>query len=207
MIDHETPPECNKDQVIATNSGRRRLIGTGAAAAPFLLTLVSQPALGVTCFTPSRSLSRNTSLSQQGHFGECTGAESPGNYAAQQTPGSGAYHWPASTPPGTLMHPLFTQGNSQGITKFRHPSGASMTLGEALNVNAPMQVHFHIIAALLNKRGGNGAVIPDSGITEAGIKAIWTEYAMTGYYTPFAGAPKWDGAAIVLYLKNNGIVL
>ena len=208
MNDQSTQSDSDASRVIATAKGRRRLIGAGASAAPFLLTLVSQPALGVTCFTPSRSLSKNTSLSQAGKDGQCTGAESPGNYSAQQTQGQGAYHWPATVPPSTPMHPLFHMGNSEGVTKFTKLNAnnqtVSKTLGEALLVNAAGQVHFHMIAAYLNKMGGNGAVIPNNVLTAQDILDMWQEYAMKGYYEPFAGT-KWYAADIVNYLTSNGI--
>lgn len=209
MKDHNTQPDIDGSRLVAPANGRRRLIGAGASAAPFLLTLISQPALGVTCFTPSRSLSKNTSLSQAGKDGECTGAESPGNYKAQQDPSKGAYRWPASVPPTTPMHPLFAEGNSDGVTRFKKLNSnnvlVSMTLGEALNVNAPGQVHFHLIGAYLNKLGGNGAVIPDNVLTASDILGMWREYALKGYYRPFAGT-QWYEADIVGYLISNGIV-
>ena len=208
MNDHDTQSDSDDSRAISTAKGRRRVLGAGASAAPFLLTLVSQPALGVTCFTPSRSLSRNTSLSQTGKYGECTGAESPGNYKAQQTPGHSAYHWPASVPPTTAMHPLFYMGDSEGVTKFTkvvNRNTVSKTLGEALQVTTSGQVHFHLIGAYLNKMGGNGAVIPDNVLTVSAILGMWQEYAMRGYYEPFAGT-KWYAAEIVNYLISNGIV-
>ncbi|MDR2837214.1 MAG: hypothetical protein LBV49_01385 [Azonexus sp.] len=198
----------NSDVKQGKPNHRRRFLGAGAAASPFLLTLVSQPALGTVCFSPSRNLSRNTSVSQQGQYGECLGAESPGNYAAQQTPGKGAYHWPVSVPPSTPMHPLFYEGGENGKTRFVKQQGVqivSMTLGEALNVNAAGQVHFHLIAAYLNKMGGNGAVIPDAVITAQAILDMWQEYASRGYFEPMAGV-KWYAGDIVDYLKTNGIV-
>lgn len=209
MNAHDTQADSDAGREIDKGNRRRRLlVGAGASAAPFLLTLVSQPALGVTCFTPSRSLSKNTSLSQTGKYGECTGAESPGNYKAQQTPGTSPYHWPATVPPTTAMHPLFYMGNSNGVTRFVktvNNAEVSMTLGEALNVNAPEQVHFHIIAAYLNKLGGNGAVIPDNVMTVSSILGMWQEYATKGYYEPFAGT-KWYATEIKAYLISNGIV-
>ena len=208
MNDHDTQSDSDDSRAISTAKGRRRVLGAGASAAPFLLTLVSQPALGVTCFTPSRSLSRNTSLSQTGKYGECTGAESPGNYKAQQTPGQSPYHWPASVPPTTPMHPLFYMGNSEGVTKFTkvvNNNTVSKTLGEALQVTTSGQVHFHLIGAYLNKMGGNGAVIPDTVLTVSAILGMWQEYATKGYYEPFAGT-KWYAAEIVNYLISNGIV-
>ncbi len=192
-----------------TGSGRRRrFLGAGVTAAPLVLTMISQPALGATCFTPSRSLSRNTSVSQNGYFGECTGAESPGNYKAQQTPGTSAYHWPATVKPTDPFHPTFKMGSDQGKTKFTKLVGGnwvSKSFGEVLDINVAGQVHFHLIAAYLNKLGGNGAVIPDVAITVEGILQIWSEYITKGFYAPTAGV-EWGAEKIVTYLKTNGIV-
>lgn len=172
--------------------------------------MVSQPALGATCFTPSRSLSRNTSVSQNGFYGECTGAESPGNYKARQTPGTGGYHWPASVNPTDPFHApgTFLMGSVEGVSKFTKIVGTntvSMTFGEALNVQAAGQVHFHLIGAYLNKMGGNGAVIPDVAITVEGILNIWAEYVTKGFYEPTAGV-QWGPEEIKTYLISNGIV-
>lgn len=214
MTDHDTNPDSSNSQVNGDGNDRRRFLGAGVAASPFLLTLVSQPALGELCFTPSRSLSRNTSLSQAGKDGECVNAESPGNYSAQQNEGLrrnhgiGAYHWPAAVPPSTPMHPLFYMGGTDGVTKFTKTVNqqlVSQTLGEAITVNAPGQVHFHLIAAYLNKMGGNGAVIPDNVLTAQDILGMWQEFATKGYYEPMAGV-KWYEEEIKAYLKNNGIV-
>ncbi|MDR0776725.1 MAG: hypothetical protein LBE81_08825 [Azonexus sp.] len=208
MTEQNTNPDLKQDSANGKRHDRRRFLGAGVAATPFLLTLVSRPALGDTCFTPSRSLSRNTSVSQQGKYGECLNAESPGNYKAQQQAGQGAYHWPAAVPPSTPMHPLFYQGGEYLKTNFiKQVDGqwVSMTLGEALNVNAPGQVHFHLIGAYLNKWGGNGAVIPDTVLTAREILGVWQEYASRGYFEPMAGI-KWHAEEIVDYLKTNGIV-
>lgn len=186
-------------------SGRRRFLGTGVKAAPFVITLASQPALGATCFSPSRALSNNTSLSQMGFAGQCSGAESPGNYAAQQTSTANAYHWPASVPPSTPMHPLFAAGTFGTFTKKVNGVIVPMTLGEAININASGQVHFHLIGAYLNKMGGNGAVIPDSVITTDGILTMWREYASKGYYEPTNGV-KWYAEDIKSYLVSNSII-
>jgi len=199
---------------------RRRFLGAGAAIPPTLLTLGSQPALGVTCFTPSRSLSRNTSVSQQGKNGECVGAQSPGNYMAQQDSTKTAYFWPASVTPSTKFHPLFS-GSRYKV------SGVSLSLGQVLKLTPstspadPGRVAFHLIGAYLNVKGGSGASIPSHIITEGVIKSIWTEWDTKGYYEPMAGV-RWYaehtqvGASITVaapnggiigYLKSNGIVL
>jgi hypothetical protein len=193
---------------VSEGGRRRRFLGAGVTAAPLILTMVSQPALGATCFTPSRSLSKNTSLSQQGFYGVCTGAESAGNYKRHQDKSHNAYHWPASVEPSFPFHPLFLEGSSAGVTKFTKQGtngDVSMSLGEALNANTGGQVHKHIIAAYLNIMGGNNAKIPPNVITVAGVQKIWSEYALKGYYEPMAGV-KWFPDQITEYLKSNGIV-
>ncbi len=212
MIDIQTNSVPGSADPHGDMKDRRRFLGAGVAATPFLMTLVSQPALGVTCFTPSRSLSKNTSISQQGINEECTGAQSPGNYMAQTDPNAKgkAYSWPIE--PSTLMHPLFDKGSKQGITKFTKQDAngrwVSKTLAEALDtkIAGSAQVHFHIIGAYLNKLGGGGALIPDTVITADGIKEMWRQFALNGYYVPMANV-QWNGAQIVTYLKDNGIVL
>ncbi|MBH9577365.1 hypothetical protein [Inhella proteolytica] len=188
---------------------RRRFLGAGVVVPPTLLTLASQPALGVTCFTPSRSLSRNTSVSQQGKNGECTGAESPGNYKAQQDSSSNAYHWPATFPPSTKFHSVFS-GSRYMV------SGVSLTLGQVLNLGPnttpgdPGKVAFHLIGAFLNINGGNGAVIPPHIIDSTVIKNMWTEWDTKGYYEPMAGV-KWYadytmvGSTVTVAAPNGGI--
>jgi len=206
MNEQSSNQEARPEGVSGKGSDRRRFLGAGAAATPFLLTLVSQPALGATCFTPSRSLSRNTSVSQDGKYGECLRAESPANYAAAQQSSQGI--WPAAVPPTTLMHPLFAQGREQGKTLFlKQENGqmVSMTLGEAMQINSAGQVHLYVIAAYLNKMGGNGAEIPDSVLTTQKILGIWQEYATKGYFEPTAGV-SWYADDIINYFKTNGIV-
>ena len=209
MAQHDMTPEPAKDGLNAPKNGRRRFLGVGTAAAPFVLTLVSQPALGVTCFSPSRALSKNTSLSQQAKDSQCTGAQSPGNYSSQQTAGSSSYSWPASVPPTTPFHPTFLQGTVPGQTSFTKLVGVatvSQSMGEVVGVNGNGGLVKHILAAYLNKKGGHGAVIPDQVLTEAAILNIWKEFVTNGYYTPVTGT-KWFAADIVSYLLSNGIVI
>lgn len=193
-------------------SARRRFLGIGAKALPVVVTVASQPALGVTCFTPSRSLSRNTSLSQKDFYGDCTNAESPGNYKAQQDPTKNGYHWPSSVKPSDSFHQIFVKGGTVGITKFMkkvNGNWVSKTFGEVLNEGTGAgdgNVAFHVIGAYLNILGGNGAKISNKAMTVDKLKVIWSEYASKGRYEPMAGVPSWDGAAIVNYLKTNGIV-
>jgi hypothetical protein len=179
-------------------SGRRRFLGKGVKAAPFIVTLASQPALGATCFTPSRSLSKNTSLSQTNLIGECTGAKSPDYYKTAA--------WPTAVPSTTPMHTIFYKGGVQDVSKFTRKVNnvwVSKTMIDALNVYVSSNVHSYLIAAYLNKISGAG--ISDKAITLDGIKNMWREFAKNGYFSPTSGV-QWGGTEIVNYLKSNGIV-
>lgn len=207
-----TPTESTKfphdDNPSVSKAGRRRFLGVGSAVAPVILTMLSQPALGVTCFTPSRSLSRNTSVSQQDKYGECTGAQSPGNYAAQTSPGIPAYSWPI--PPSTPFHPTFIKGTRTGtvFTKKVNGTWVSKTMLEVMNLlgsEDPEKMAFHLIAAYLNCLGGGGSSISPLAMTPQGVTAIWAAWATNGYYEPTAGV-KWYGTQIKNYLLSNGII-
>lgn len=204
------PTHCDEAALIEQMVERRRFLGKGIKAAPFVITLASQPALGTTCFTPSRSLSKNTSISQQGKDGECTNAESPGNYKTHQNSSATAYHWPASVPPSTPFHPLFFAGSTAATSFQKTDSGVtrSMTLGEVLTDGARQDDYNfakHMIGAYLNTMGGNGAVIPTNVMTAQQILDIWKSYVLDGYYEVTAGV-HWDAVEIIAYLISNGIV-
>lgn len=226
------------DRNPATNSpatppparGRRRFLGAGVSATPALLTLASQPALGVTCFTPSRSLSKNTSVSQAGKDGECNG-RSPGNYRAQTQPGSPAYTWPAYPQPDTPFHDIFSgyrfsitiiggSGSTGGKSKKPRasaPSTRSLTFLEVLTLNPtstfpdlapgspipvdPANLGMHIAAAYLNCI--NGFIAPNV-LTAEQVKEIWTDWDADEQYEVMAGV-YWDAAQLVDYLSSNGI--
>lgn len=182
-------------------------MGAGAVVTPAILTLVSQPALGVTCFTPSRSLSKNTSSSQVGKDGSCLNAESPGNYKKQSNPSSSAYNWPIS--PETKFHSGVTHNNVAGV--FSGTVYGSRSLLDVLNktggMSDPSNVAKHLIGAYLNILGGNGAVIAPNVLNAQGVKDIWTAWLASGFtkYPVMAGT-NWSGDQLVSYLISNGIV-
>lgn len=177
-------------------SGRRRFLGAGGSAIPVVLTLASSPALatGVSCMSPSRSMSKHLSANLRPDHGFCNG-QSPGNYGARTTPGSG-YSWPAYPLPSTPFHTVFNSGN-----RF-----STRTLAEVLVLNDntldPANVAKHLIGAYLNIVRG---LIPANVLTTTAVLAIYASWTSTLSYTPFAGATPWSGADIVNYLKNNGI--
>jgi hypothetical protein len=207
---NDTPPEMPEasfESRTLSVPSRRRFLGAGAVATPAILTLVSQPALGVTCFTPSRSLSKNTSKSQAGKDGLCTGAESPGNYKTQTTPGTSAYHWPIS--PNTKFHSNQTYGGVAGV--FSGSIYGNRSLLDVLNktngMSDPYNVAYHLVAAYLNVLGGNSAVIASNVMNAQDVKDIWTAWLASGRtkYPVMAGTD-WTGQQLVDYLISNGIV-
>lgn len=208
----KTPAESTKlsqgEQSPIEKVGRRRFLGAGSAVAPVILTMVSQPALGVTCFTPSRSLSRNTSLSQKDKYGECTGAQSPGNYSAQTTDGRPSYSWPIDY--RTPFHPTFMAGSRRGTYFYKTESGVtrSLTMFEVMNLTGNEDLEkmaFHLLGAYLNCLGGGGARISPLAMTPDGIRRIWSEWAMRGSYEVTAGV-YWNATQIKDYLLSNGII-
>ncbi|MDP1652065.1 MAG: hypothetical protein Q8L56_05005 [Rhodocyclaceae bacterium] len=188
-------------------AGRRRFLGAGSAVAPVILTMFSQPALGVTCFTPSRSLSRNTSVSQAGKNGVCTGAQSPGNYSAQTNDGRPSYSWPIDY--RTPFHPTFIAGGSgTSFYKTENNNTRSLTMFEVLNLGGNQdseKMAFHLIAAYLNCLGGGSSSISPLAMTTTGVLRIWSEWATKGNYEVTAGV-YWNATQIKAYLKSNGIV-
>lgn len=179
---------------------RRRFLGAGAAATPGVLTLVSQPALGVTCFTPSRSLSRNTSVSA-GPLNECLSAQSPGNYMARAT-GQPGCSWPSSVPSSTPFHPTFP---GWVYTKMVSGHTVSKTMMEVMQATNG-KLTFFLLAAYLNCMGGNGAQIPPAVLTPAKVIQMWADVQNHGFYEPTAGV-QWREAEIKDYLFSNGIIL
>jgi hypothetical protein len=182
-----------------SQTGRRRFLGAGAVATPAILTLASTPALGTTCFTPSRSLSRNTSAATQaGKFGTCNPGASVYDYRINKN------NWPANVanchPDNTLFHTLFSAG------RFTYMNGnASQSLFSVLSNNKD-SVAAALIAAHLNINGGKGSSIASVALTTQKLKDIWSEYnsAKAGY-EPFAGTI-WGDSEIKNYLISNYII-
>lgn len=207
MNDQTNAPESPQGVGPTVEAARRRFLGAGAVVTPAILTLVSQPALGVTCYTPSRALSKNTSSSQVGKDGTCLNAESPGNYKTQSTPGTSAYHWPIS--PNTKFHSNKTYNNVAGV--FSGSSYGSRSLLEVLNqtggLSDPSNVAKHLIAAYLNILGGNGASIASNVLNAQGVKDMWTAWRVSGFSKyPVTAGTNWTGDQLVAYLISNGIV-
>lgn len=177
-------------------SGRRRFLGAGSAIAPAVLTLVSRPALGGTCFPPSRALSVNASHGSNDY--ECNG-ESPGNYWQQTDPNSPAYHWPSYPLPSTPFASVF---DACTVTGF--PAGKTMVevLGWHQGGGDPENVAFHLIAAYLNVVNG---YVPSEVVSLTQIKTWFCQWQASGYATVQVGTETWTGGELVSYLQSNTI--
>lgn len=183
----------------------RRAFAKVGVAAPVIITLASRPALGSggpgtlgDCFSPSKALSKNTSLS--GGAPQCEG-QSPGYWKNSMRT------FPSPLTRTTLFHPLFAEGAYVGnsFKKLVGSNYVSMTLDEVLNLGGTtdkQMVAFHVVAALLNFYEG---WVDKNAITDQGIKDIWAEYAADGSYSPVASV-NWLAADIKSYLINNHIV-
>ncbi len=174
--------------------GRRRFLGRGAAVAPVLVTLAAQPALGTTCYSPSGSLSKNTTGGRT-YTGDCRG-ESSGNYK-QQTK-----NWPSSYKPGDLLSKMFPAGPY--LSSFKS-GNATKTLQQVMNLTGnedPNQFAFHMIGAVLNCERG---LVPSGVMTVGQLRTIWTTL-YTGAGTMKVGSQTWDKARFVSYLKEFKIV-
>lgn len=179
---------------------RRLLVRGGMASGPILLTLTSRPVLGGLnpgeCISPSQTLSG--ALSHRGaKVGTCNG-RSPGYWKT-----CAASNWPI--PQSTPFHSVFVVGTVDG-SRFFNTDGSMMTMIQVLTVLGyvdPYRMAFHCIGAYLNIL--KGGMIDPKALTAEGLVAIWREYALTGKYTPYAGATPWDGTQIVNYLSSNYI--
>ncbi|MBK6469177.1 MAG: hypothetical protein IPF94_00215 [Betaproteobacteria bacterium] len=178
------------------SEGRRRFLRRGAATTPLLLTLTAQPALGFTCYSPSGSLSKNTSGGRN-YTGDCTG-KSPGNYKAQIVPGPGdSYNWPTeSYVPGDRLIKMFPAGPF--LDSFMADTTTTKTLLQVLNLGGngdPYQFAAHMIAAVLNCVNG---FVPAGVMTEGQLRTIWTALYTAG--TIQVGSEHWDKERFVQYL-------
>lgn len=178
--------------------GRRRFLGVGVGATPGLMLLASQPALGVTCFTPSRSLSRNMSVSQAGKYGDCTGLSTDSYKTSSIAATTTAFH---PTFAGTIfMAPKKVGGGTRSLT-MREVLNLPTVPADVVSVPSINTVAHRLVGAYLNVQNGK---VPAVVMTSAGVATIWAEFNSRGYYEPMAGT-KWYANEIIAYLANSGI--
>jgi len=200
MVDPTKPtPEPRRPPEDRPAPGRRRVLQSGLAAAPVLMTLVSRPVLGQgTCQAPSGFTSANAS--NAGTTATCSG-QTPAYWANPSNFGQ----WPPGFNPTNPQVTRFS-GN-QGVFS-NSPSGppfnGNPTLVQALSFsgNSTNDVARYVSAAVLNAAKG---LTPVLSVPQ--VKDIWAEYGATGYgsagyYSPTAGA-RWFALEIIAYLLTT----
>ena len=194
-------------------AGRRRLLRSGLAAAPVLMTVASKPVLGQTvCAAPSAFLSAGSGAAAR-TTSVCSGL-SPRAWKAH------AMSWPApycGIPQNAYA--AAQSGTNQSGTNYSYASTRSPTLyhcpttglagrvfgdrtmlevidiGEAGSDQAALGRY--IVAALLNARAGRTPVL-----TETAVRNMWNDLVNRGYYEPTAGI-RWGAPEIIAYLRTT----
>lgn len=211
---------------------RRRLVRGGLSAAPLLVTLTSRPVLAQTCFSPSETMSGTLShkaddlpmcvgrspgvwknvadaeMAQKGGKKAQAKHDSDGNeewaYDDDVVAQSGAFiSWPL--PPTDPFHDYFIAGSYARYYKNKQGRSVPLSLLEVMHLQGrddPAKIGFHFVGALLNIRVG---LVDPRAMTEQRLRQLWAEYAMKGYYVPYAGAPRWYGEDIVAYITQTGL--
>lgn len=187
----DAPAAQGNAAISARGAARRRFAKAGMGASGVLLTLASQPGMAATvCTTPSGFLSGTWA------------SHAPNNPCLGVSPGYWKNHhdeWKGSAgTDGTARFSFVFP------TTLRTSALKAYTLFEVVdptvvvNGSDPDNVAMHIVASLLNVRSGRISVM-----NEERVREIWREYASTGYFTPSAGAKKWNGYEITEYLKST----
>lgn len=161
------------------NAGRRRLLKSGLATAPVVLTLSSRPVLAWHCRSPSAVGSGNASNPGQQYSDEGTKTcaewaschDYPGDYSWSNTCFNHVFASPCST------DKFKTILNARGRTFEKYMIAACLNIANTENVR--------------------------SCLTLAELKQMWV--GRNGTYCPVAGV-YWDQDKIIAYLKGNWIV-
>lgn len=181
---------------------RRRLIKGGLSSAPFLITLASKPVLATTCYSPSETLSG--AISHKGPDTILCSGRSPGVWRELAEGNAQAkLSWPIL--PSAAFHGTFNSGPQASFFKNVNGQIQSLTMLEVMQLTGggdPSKIGFHVIGAYLNILSG---LISPLALTTPKLIQMWNEWVATGYFTPYAGAAKWNADQIVSYLKSTGI--
>jgi hypothetical protein len=179
--------------ISAQGAARRRFARAGLGASGVIMTLVSQPGMATNVCRPPSGFLSGTWASNH-----------PTNTCFGRSPGYWKTHhdqWKSlcRTDGTALFRTLFScSGRASALQPYKLFDIVDPT--KVTNGADQNNVAMHIVAALLNARSNKVSVLPEDRVRE-----IWSEYAGSGYYTPSAGAKKWNGAEIVTYLKSTMI--
>ena len=176
---------------------RRRLLKTGAAVSPVILTLISKPVLAGYC--PTGSVLASLNVSGHTHQGVPCSGRSPGYWKNHES------EWPTPYVPTTSLDTV--EGKKTRFNQvFTQPLSTDKTLFASLENSAgggENAVRSHIVASLLNAASGYNTTF----LSVTQVQMIWNNYKLsgggsTGYWQP--------GSGVVLYAdetKINGVTL
>lgn len=171
-------------------AARRRFAKAGLGASGVIITLASQPGMAANvCAPPS------------GFLSGAWASQNPNSACFGRSPGYWKNHpelWKSTMGDLKFSKTFTVTSRTAALSPYTlFEVVDSATLPNDADKN---NVAMHIVAALLNARFDKVSVLPETRVRE-----IWTEYSGTGFYTPSAGAAKWDGEQIVKYLKSTMI--
>jgi hypothetical protein len=169
-------------------ASRRRFARVGAGATGVLLTLASQPGMACDiCMSASGFQSHSKSMTAASHKVAVTCNGRDPSYWRQTR----------SWPRGCRTTNTFSQHFScAGSTRTTYGSTSCMKILTPQSFDS-QGVGVYLMAMYLNVLSGK-----TSFMTVEQVRAIWTEYQATGYYTPTAGV-KWNASQIVFYLSGT----
>ncbi|MDR3393477.1 MAG: hypothetical protein P4L70_00610, partial [Parasulfuritortus sp.] len=158
-----------------------------------ILTIKSQAALGCggTCFTPSRSLSKNTSLSHKKNVGTCSGY-------------SPSYYLPAN--PKTSFCSIFADPQNKYKTKKCLNKSCSsyqlvsMTFADVLK-KGPSDPAYYVVGAYLNIQKN---LVAPQALTGPQLVTMWNDCAKYGKHEVMANV-YWNIGQVNSYLCNSNI--
>lgn len=169
-------------------ASRRRFTRAGAGATGVLLTLASQPGMACDiCMAPSgyQSYSKTMTAASRKVAVTCTGRNP--NYW------KGTSSWPSGCRSSTMFNKVFT---CNSVTNKTYGATNCMKILTPQSFDSS-GVGVYLMAMYLNVLSGK-----TSFMTIEQVRAIWTEYQASGYYTPTAGV-KWNASQIVFYLSGT----
>lgn len=177
----------------ARGASRRRFARAGAGVTGVLLTLASHP--GMACSVnqgPSGWQSVNTAKSKGLTVSHKVNLPSSGLPPLTWGTHSG---WPCST---TLLF-----GKVFSCKKASSATCANATLMAHCSGKAGVTGDKGKIAALLSAAYLNVLSKRSPFLNQQILQNIWSEYELTGKYTPMAGVTPWNAVTIVTYLSGT----
>lgn len=169
---------------------RRRFLKAGLGAGSAILTLQSRPVLGGQCVVTS-SLTSLTHASHAAAAQLCSG-KTPDSWAAAKT-------WPLpyiSSHAGS-QSPTDYIGNITLLKGSRFSDKKMMDVVKFKDDGGMQSLGRYTCAALLNARMGLTPVL-----NENGVRTMWNDYVLRGYYEPTAGI-RWGAPQIIAYIQST----